>query len=1013
LRIVETAAKRPISTLMVASGILLFGTVAFFQLKVELLPALHIPVVHVITEYPGMPAEETEQRVTIPLENSLSSVKGLRGMKSITKEEITDISLQFDWKVDLRNVVVNVREKIDAAYPYLPFGIQKPLVYTEDMNAEPILILGVRPKEGKSITDISSLVQKELCARLLRIPGVSFVRILGTTQPEIQVEGRGQELSAAGISLGDLSSLIASSVFSLPLGTLCQGGRERLINADTGVNSLESLKEIPIPLGTGEVGASTGLNSGSLKLRDLSSVRLGTKTRTSFFHIDGKEAIGIFIEKMPDAGSLNTARAVQEELPHLATLLGREIELEILHDATAEINSSLKGLIFSLLLGTVSVLLVLFWTFQDFRAPLLVSGSIPLSTASVFLFMYFCHITLNIVSLSGIAVGVGMIVDNSIVILENLMRNKSQGPAEIARDTREMTSAAFASTVTTILVFFPILFLPGVIGALFRDLALTISFLLLASFLVSLTLVPALYALLPQNRTRIRPARNRKNFSKHLYRTYLALCFRKLWIPAVWWMILVALGIGSFYSLPKEAIPKRESTRLELILSLPSGTPLEILEQESVFFSRRFLELPGIRKVLCEAGYEASSPRDKGAEGRNTWTLYVTLLLDGPISDMVERTLSEFLIDVSGKKNIHSTIQVPLDATSRLLGTLPGIQYRLQGDNREALLFKARTLTQQLENEGFLASWSSDTVQDLPRTHFQIQKDAAAFHGVSPRLILDSLEIAVQGQVVAQLPWKGEEIDIRVQGNERDLTGKEGLKKISIPVAGGFVKAEILGTVENEATYSELHRFNRKPSLTLFLRPDPLHRKDLETFLSYLESHPSSPAILETLASQSALKEGSQAALEVFGLAILLMYLLLGAQFESFCIPILLLSSFPLSLSGSLLLLALCGFSLNLNSFLGILILLGTTINSTILLTASYGNGTMNEIIRGSVLRVKPLEATVNTTLIALLPLLFAGKGEGALQANTAAALLGGLILGTVSILLTYPALYKVYRDRA
>jgi len=998
---------------MVAAGVLLFGTVAFFQLKVELLPTLHIPVVHVITEYPGMPAEETEQRVTIPLENSLSSVKGLRGMESLTKEEIADISLQFDWKVDLRNVVVNVREKIDAAYPYLPFGIQKPLVYTEDLNAEPILILGVRPKEGKSILDISSLVQKELAARLLRIPGVSFVRILGTTKPEIRVEGKDPELSSAGISLSDLSFSITSSVFNLPLGTLTQGGRERLVKADTRVDSLESLKEIPIPIDKESISAGTGLNSGNLKLRDLADVRLGTKIRTSFFHIDGKEAIGIFIEKMPDAGSLNTARAVQAELPHIAALMGREIQLEIVHDATAEINSSLKGLIFSLLLGTLSVLLVLFWTFQDLKAPLLVSGSIPLSTASVFLFMYGCRMTLNIVSLSGIAVGIGMIVDNSIVVLENLMRNKSKGPAEIARDTREMTSATFASTLTTVLVFLPILFLPGVIGALFRDLALTISFLLLASFLISLTLVPALYALLPQNRTRTRSTRNQKNCSEHLYRTYLTLSFRKPWIPAGWWMILAVLGIGSFYSLPQEAIPKRESSRLELILSLPSGTSLEILEQESVFFSRRFLEFPGIRKVFCEAGYEASSPRDKSAAGRNTWTLYVTLLLDGPISDTVERTLSEFLINISGKKNIHWTIQVPLDPTSRLLGALPGIQYRLQGDNREALFFRALSLTLQMENEGFLASWSSDTVQDLPRTHFQIQQDAATFHGVSPRLILDSLETAVQGRVVAQLPWKGEEIDIRVQGNERDLTGKEGLKNISIPVAGGFVKAESLGTVENRSTYSELHRFNRKSSLTLFLRPGPLHRKDLETFLSSQESHPSSPEILETLASQSALKEGSRDALKVFCLAVLLMYLLLGAQFESFCIPILLLSSFPLSLSGSLLLLALCGFSLNLNSFLGILILLGTTINSPILLTASYRNGNTSALIRESVVRLKPLGATVNTTLIALLPLLFAGKGEGALQANTAAALLGGLILGTVSILLTYPALYKVYKDRA
>lgn len=985
---VKVLAEHPISALMVSLAILLFGAVAFFRLNIELLPQLKIPLVRVVTEYPGIPAEDVEQLVTIPLENALSSVKGLKGMETVSKEGISSLALRFDWKAELRTLAVDVREKIDSAYPYLPYGIKKPTVHTENLASLPILTLAAFPKESRTLGDISPLVRKDLASRLARIQGVATVRVSGIQDREVLVEVDRGRLEAAKLGVKDVVSVLSSMIFDLPVGMIKEGDKEYLVKATTGVETIQAIEKLPVSVG-----------KGAFTIGDLASTELRPIDPTSFFRIDGKEAVGVFISKMPDAGSLNTARAVLEELPALQELFGRDFELRLVADGTEEIASSLDGLLLSLALGAAATFGVLLLSFRNLLAPLIVSAVVPLCLASVFLFLYFAGLTLNIVSLTGIAVGIGMIVDNSIVVMENLLKRRARSPEEIGRAAAEPAASVFASTATTVLVFLPVLFIPGMLGALFSELALTLAVLLVSSFALALTLTPALYALfLPKfaSAFSLTPTRRTRPFL--FYRKYLLFSFRRPWIPFTILAVTVVAGLASFSALPKRISPARDPGRIEVLAMFPPGTSIETSSRESGTLSRRLLELPCVGRVFVEGGFNGKSPRDAGESGKNAWTARFVILLRedlgksrGPISEVF--ALTAFL---------RYSLSLPSDTISRLLGAEEESRFRLEGEDRVRLLDRAGTLAADLRAKGLLFSSSQDTAKELPRLLFTADDKALAQAGLEPRTILETLDTSVRGSVAAKLPWGEEEIDVRVRLRKEDTDGETKLAAIKTRASSGQIEIKSLGRFEAGWSYPELHRADRKTTVDLFLTPLPGKGKDLAAALAEGSDG--------RLLARTDIEEAEQHAGLVFLIALLLMYLILGAQFESFAVPLLLLLAFPLSTAGSFFLLQVYGYSLNLNSLLGVLILLGTTITSTIILTDAFGKGGAAAIVRASLSRLGPLGATVNTTIVDLLPMLVFTQGENALQSNTAVALVGGLSLGTAAVLLVYPLVFHLFR---
>jgi len=992
LKLLIKAAAHPISVIMIYTGVLLFGTVALFNLKVEFLPNIKIPVAHVITEYPSMPALEVEQLVTIPLENGLSSVKGVKRIDSVTKQGICSVDLRFDWDIDIDHVAVEIREKIDSVYPFLPYGIKKPLVFTEDLADAPVITLAVFPKGKSSVAEISNVVKKELKTKIQQIEGVADLRIVGAADPEIKVDVDAYKLYTADISIGKIAETIGSSIYEYPAGKISQGDVEYLVKASTGVASLEAIKEIPVLTDSGSVG---------LRISDIAEVYAGAKERTSFFHVNGKEAIGIYINKTGNSGTLNTAENILRDLKDIKAIFGKELHLEVVEDRSEQIKASIKSLVFSIIFGIIAACLVLILFFKRKAVPLIIITAIPLAMASVFLFMHLAEISVNLMSLSGIAIGIGMIVDNSIVVLENLLKKRAENPEEIACSTREMGSSTLASTATTLLVFLPLLFIPGIMGALFKELALTISFLIASSFIISMTLTPALYAIflkkLPpvQNKVAVR----KSNLSLR-YRRLLFFMIKKPVFTVLILLLTAATGVFFFRILPKEIMPEVERGKLEALFFFRRGITAAGSSALTEEIERALLELDGIDIIFSQAGFDKTSIKDKAASGRDLSTVRSIIILN-KIGNRSMRMLKSLITEqLRSKGGFDFQIETPDDPVKKLLAAQGSIKFLLTGTDRKKLIHDAGKIIQVVRKMKLIIGADIDTKRENPEINFNLDRESLAYSGLQPANILNDLSSSIRGTIPSTLKTDEDETDIRV-GFNKELVGTiEELDRLQIKAAKGFIGIGNLGDLSRDLTCSEIFRKDRKMSVQIAFSPQPGKEQELKEYLLSIQNRDNLVTSLSAL--DRSLKEIGM----VFILAVILMYLLLGAQFESFTLPFILLLSLPLSLFGSFILLYLIGKSINISSFLGILILLGTTINTSIIMCASFRNGSFPEIISGSISRLKPISATVCTTIFALLPIAVNPAAENTIQSNTAISVIGGLVSGTIITLMIFPVLY-------
>jgi HAE1 family hydrophobic/amphiphilic exporter-1 len=980
---------------MVYAAVISFGIVSFAQLNRELLPSLPVPAARVITEYQGIPASEIETLVTIPVENALSSVKAVREISSVSKDELSAVHLLFDWGVDRQQAAVEIREKIDALYPFLPHGADKPLVFaTEDISDQPVLTLAVVPVSGRRIRDISNLVRGELATRLQQISGVASLRIVGLEEAEIRVDADRQKLAAAGVPLQVVAHVVASSIYDAPLGTVIEGEREYLVKATTDVDTVEEIRQIPV---------ATAGDGSVVSVEEFAHVYWDVRDRTSFFHYNGREAVGIFVSKTPESGSLNTVRNVRNSLRTLGSMFANDLEVQIAKDPTNAIESGIRTLLIAMALGCVSVFLVLLLLFRRATVALIVSASIPAAMMVVFLFMKFVGISLNIISLSGIVIGIGMIVDNSIVVLYSLLQARAVGARGIAVAAGRSTKAIIGSTMTTLLVFLPIVFIRGVTGALFRDLALTVACLLIASFLCAVTLTPALYALIGPNKMSGTLISRSIAGMRRVYTQYLEKVLIRPFSVVVILTFLVVAAILSFIYLPKRILPDIASGEYEIRVAFPAQTPIELCRSRSRQIAIDLYALDGVASVFAAAGYERNTLLDRSEPDRDPRIVRFRIHL----SDIREKQSSAVLAEIGRVLDyvpgVHYAVSRPKDSVRLLLGASAVLKYRLTGIDRELLLETAKYTAEQLTDNRLVSAAALDTVEEAPRIQLKLKPARLASHQAEPAVVLDSLRTAFRGHTGAQFHSGGRNVAIRVRLDPADLATEDQLKRIRIPVERELIETGVLATFEHAYSYQELHRFNRTPAVTLTLLPVPGCTDKIATFLT-IGAEP-----YGELLTVSALKQNQRHIWIVFIFAIFLMYLLLGAQFESFVLPLILLLSLLPALSGSLVALLLCGYSLNINSFLGILILLGTAINISIILVVGYRQGkpiTRQHILNTSAERLKPIAATVLSTVVAMIRIAVHSIGEAALQSNTAVALVGGLLVGLVFILLIFPVLY-------
>ncbi len=1050
----KLAIQQRVTTIMVSMGIMFLGTISIFSIRQELFPPLKFPQVTVVTEYTNAAPEEIETLITRPLEEAISSTNGLRELKSISREGKSTIFVSFNWNENIDFAALSVREKIDLVKERLPKEAGDPIVLKFDPLSRPIMILSVTGK--MSPIDLKILTERLLKENLEKIEGVASATISGGLDREIQVNLDQGQLQSAQVSILEVIDSIDQSNISYPAGSIKKGLYEYLIRT---VGEFRSVPEIAYTVIATDVkkelrpSADTFLERSSkgsretldtlreeqgrvvgdkrlVMIRDVGTVNDSYHEKTSISRYNGKENISVSIQKQGSANTVKVVERVRQELKYLEDdIKSRGINVEIIYDHSIFITQAIASVRNSAIIGAIIATLVLFPFFKNWLSTLIIHIGVPIALIGTFFIFQLHGISLNTMSLAGLALGVGMMADNSIVVVENIFRLRQKGlsSAEAAvKGADEVFWPVVSSTLTTVAVFLPmILFVPGVAGQLFKDLSWAVIYSLFLSFLVSVTVIPMLsvYIKLPKEfgnsqSTSSNSFKNRiKNYFFQKDQKHQNLIF----------LTMVAIGFFSFLlslvifkSLDTEVLPKVDQGQFLVKVNLPVGSRLEATDEVVKLIEKESQTIPEIENVTVTIG--SSSSTKAGQVAIETLQRYQALVLmklkkkrkqsSAQVANELRERLKKYDIEKAEIEFVMQESEFDFAAT----GGKP-IVIEVKGYDLEVLTKLVRQIEKMTASIPGVMEVLNDFGQPSPETKVEIDRKKAALYAISARDISLTAKAALEGAVATKFKETGLEVDVRVRLEEKDRKDLSQIgdmlvysKALETPVAINDV-----AKIKQGYGPSEIRRKDQIRTITVTAAIIKGYKeKDILAKLSQEITRMGIPKDYTVDLTGKAREVGDSFRRIAFAtaLALILNYMIMAAQFESFLHPLIIMFTVPLALIGVALALLITHTALSVISLLGILILGGNVVNNAIVLidfinhSRSEGTELVEACIESVFIRYRPIVMSTLTTVMGLVPLAL-GIGDGAeLQAPLAVGMIGGLTSATFFTLCVIPSVY-------
>ena len=1069
-RLIEIATQRRVTIVMFMVAIVLFGMVSLSRLKLNLLPDISYPTLTVRTELTGAAPVEIENLLTKPIEEAVGVVRNVRLVRSVSRSGQSDVTIEFLWGTDMDIAGVDVREKLDVLF--LPLEASRPLLLRFDPSSEPIVRLGLLFKEDAAgsassevqLKSLRRLAEDRIKTDLEAQEGTAAVKVSGGLEDEIQIRVDQQKLSQLGISIEQIASRIRAENVNLSGGRLEEGNQRFLVRTLNEFQSVDEFRDAIVAY----------VASRPVYLRDVATVEQGYKEREAITRVRGRESVELAVYKEGDANTVQVAGRIERRLQELRESLPEDIEIVKIYDQSTFISSAVADVRIAAILGGLIAIFVLYGFLRDSRATTIVGIAIPVSVIGTFLLMYTNDISLNIMSLGGIALAVGMLVDNSIVVLENIVRKKEQGQGlvEAAQNgTAEVGSAVVAATLTTIAVFFPMVFISGIAGQLFRDQALTVTFALVFSLIVALTLIPMLASLGAQGRYAAAPGdaappiESKSRIVRFLKRmmagverfiTFLSVWtirifgavfialrwafWALLWVPtwvlqrlysaiaAVYpgllrWslqhrgaVVLLAVMIfaGTMSLIPRlgtELIPQFSQGEFDVDLRLSPGAPLAETDRAIQVAQRVASQIDAVELDYSVAGTGNRLDANPVDAGDNTGTLSVRLA--GGAGRAAENKA--------------------MDAMRNELARLPGVQYEF---SRPALLSFQSPL--QIEISGYdldaLARVSNDVVDAMsgsdrftdikttvergnPEIQIVFDQERAAKLGLAVRDIANSVVANVRGELATRYTWRDKKIDVLVRSVDTRQSSIEEIRRLIVnPTSDRPVTLDAVADVTVSRGPAEIRRVaqERVAVITANIAYGDLGAAALEAG-GIVSRIPMPNGVAAIVSGQSEEMEESFASMQfALILAVFLVYLVMASQFESLIHPFVILFTIPLALVGAVLALFLTGTTINIVALIGVIMLAGIVVNNAIVLVdlinqlRAQGAERFDAIMEAGTARLRPILMTSLTTALGLLPMAM-GFGEGSeVRTPMAITVIGGLIVSTLLTLVVIPVVYSL-----
>ena len=1006
MKIVGFSIRRPVTVTMLFVAIAVFGGISYGRLALNLLPEISYPTLTIRTNYEGTAPAEVENLITKTVENAVSVANNVIRVSSISKPEVSDVILEFSWRTNMDFAALDVREKLDVLQ--LPLDADKPILLRYDPSTDPIMRVSV--SGSSDLSGIRYLSEEFVKSDLESIDGVAAVRISGGFEEEIHVELDEQKLASLGVSIQEVTTRLGQENINLTAGTLQEGESKYLVRTLNEFQDVEEINDVIV----------AQKNGVPIRLSDLGSAYSGYKERKVITRINGEESVEIAVFKAAAANTVTAAAQVRTRLEELEQeYSGKRVPLnfQVVFDQSRFIEHSIDEVLNTAMIGGILAIIVLFLFLRSVKSTLIIALSIPLSIVATFFLMYGANISLNIMSLSGLALGIGMLVDNSIVVLEAIHRYQTQGhsPREAADlGASEVGHAVVASTLTTVCVFAPIVFVEGIAGQLFADQALTVTFSLVASLLVAIMLIPMLASLGQDGveNARIETPKNvREFFLVRPYSRFLAYALRQRLAFLAVALVLFAAALSLLAGLGSELIPEISQGEFFVDLQLPPGTPVEqtslrIEEVEAVIRQE-----PDVERYYTIVG----SGNQTGA------------------SAVEEREHIGQILVALGPGMLHEKETAVLEGLREGLRDIPAVDYKfsrpalfsfkqpieviVQGYNLQALKTYADRIRERLAQIPGLRDLKASTDGGNPEVQIHFDRQKLANYGLNINQAAGLLRNKIQGDIATELNEPDRKIDIRVRVLEEDRRSLFDLENLLLDVPNRSpVHLSTVADVVLEEGPTEIRRIG--PQRVALISANLVDR-DLQSAVDEidqaLQEFDLPPDMFAYVGGQSEERAVAFESMQfAILLAVFLVYLVMASQFESLVQPFIIMFAIPFALIGVALALYLTGLVLSVVVLIGGVILAGIVVNNSIVLIdftnqlRGQGKDKFQAIQEACAVRLRPILMTTSTTVLGLIPMAVS-LGEGSeLRVPMAVTVIGGLMTSTLLTLALVPVLYTL-----
>ncbi|UCH10021.1 MAG: efflux RND transporter permease subunit [Fidelibacterota bacterium] len=1014
MKLPEFSVDRPVSATMLTLIVVVVGFISFAGLGLDMFPDIEFPVVTVMTSYQGASPEDVESSLTRPIEQTVASVSGVKGVNSSSIEGVSVVMVEFESGTNLDFAAQDLRDQLAMLTDYLPENVRTPLVLKFDISQIPILFYGIT-SDIRSTKELTKIMEDNVAHRLERLDGVASVTVESTDRSEILIEVDREALEAHGVTLNQIIQVLRFENLNLPAGRITEDHLEYLVRTKAEFASLREIENLVV--GMSQQGHP-------IQLRQVATVKDTIREASSIARIQKSTGVVMLVSKQSGANVVRVADEAKREIEEIRAFLPPDIKFHVAWDQSDSTKRMVNSTALVALMGGFLAMTLIFLFMRNIRPTLTIGVAIPISIIATFIPIRLAGYTLNLLTIGGLALGVGMLVDNAIVVIENMFRHLEEGKRR--RDAAkvgasEVGMAITASTFTTLAVFIPLALGSGIAGQLSRGLALTISFAVLASLFVSLTIVPMIGSVF---------------FKKHVQTTRYEKEFGELWFARIKSgytrllstglrhrrRVLGGAGLAFIIALAliplvgTEFMPKQDRGMLMLTVTLPTGSSLQETDRVVQRVEEILVDNPAAATVLTSIGSSGEGGGGFGSQGSHQGMVMAQLL---PQAERDQST-EEIIEELRGKLPAMQGVEIEeMDMSSMSGGTSSPVEIKILGRDFAVLEAISTDIQRRIADVEGLRDINSSLEEARPEYHIALNRQEINRLGLSSGQIASTVQASTLGQVATRFRLAGEETDVRVKFKEEDRRTLRDIQMIPVTTP---MKTQIpiiqISSVEKQKGPVAIQREGQVRAVVVTAnivgRDLGSIIRDIKARLRDLEQHLPEGYFIEFGGQYEDMIETFKTLGQALALAVLLVYMVMASQFESLVHPFIIMFTIPLALIGVVLAFLVTGQTISLPTFIGFILLTGIVVNNGIVMVdymnqlRRRGVEAREAIVQAAATRLRPVLITALTTIFGMLPMAISGQEGGEMRMPMALTVIGGLVFSTALTLFVVPSVYSL-----